>query len=384
MTALQFCYLDSILDIDGQSWNQVCHSDYPFTRHEFLAALEQSGATSRKTGWQAHHLCCYQGDQLIAVMPLYIKYHSYGEYMFDWAWADAYHRHGYNYYPKLLAAIPFTPATGPRLCIKPGVDSGQLTQQVTENLIEHCHTQGYSSLHVLFPSQTASAAFSPALSRRYGVQFHWFNQGYNSFADFLTGFTSRKRKTLNKERRAVAQQGVSLLRLVGKEISADIWQQFYLFYQLTYAKRSGHGGYLSEAFFKQVAQTMGEQIMLVIAKRDNRIIAGALNFFDQHCLYGRYWGCIEPVEFLHFEACYYQGIEFCIERGLQRFDPGAQGEHKIQRGFTPVSVYSNHWLALADFAAAIKQFLQQETAELNRYKQSCMQHLPYKQPPSPR
>ena len=377
---MQFCYLDSILDIDSKHWNELVANGYPFIRHEFLAALEQSGAANKKTGWQAQHLTVYDNDELIAVMPLYIKQHSYGEYMFDWSWADAYHRHGFDYYPKLLSAIPFTPATGPRLCIRADKDDKLISQQIAQALTEHCQAKGYSSVHVLFPNQQSTETFAPVLSRRHGVQFHWFNRGYHHFEDFLANFTSRKRKNLNKERRAVAQQGVTLQRLMGNEISEELWQQFYRFYQLTYAKRSGHGGYLTEGFFQQIAQSMGEHIMLVIAKKEGRIIAGALNFFDQHCLYGRYWGCIEDIEFLHFEACYYQGIEFCIERGLQRFDPGAQGEHKIQRGFTPVDVYSNHWLAQPEFDAAIKQFLQQETAELKRYKQRCNKYLPFKQP----
>jgi predicted N-acyltransferase len=375
---MQFRYLNSISDIDSHSWNQVSDTDYPFTRHEFLSSLENSGAATQKTGWQPHHLTVYHNDSLVAVMPLYIKEHSYGEYMFDWSWADAYHRQGLAYYPKLLAAIPFTPATGPRLCIDKSASQDAIYPAVANELIQHCQQLELSSAHVLFPRQSEHEHLNNQLSQRRGVQFHWFNQGFTDFDGFLTTFNSRKRKALKKERRSIEQQHVSLERLTGKDISVEIWQQFYLFYQVTYAKKSGHGGYLTQAFFQQIAKSLPDQIMLVIAKKGDRIIAGALNFFDSQTLYGRYWGCIEEVEFLHFEACYYQGIEFCIERGLQRFDPGAQGEHKIQRGFTPVYVYSYHWLAHPEFNQAINQFLQQETTELKRYKQQCFGQLPFK------
>ncbi|MCR8922021.1 GNAT family N-acetyltransferase [Dasania sp. GY-MA-18] len=373
---MEFRYLHSISEISAQQWDSLVHSDYPFTRHAFLAALELSGSVAVATGWQPHHLCVYQAEQLVAVMPLYIKQHSYGEYIFDWSWAEAYQRHGYNYYPKLLAAIPFTPATGPRLCIHPDSDAAALYEAVGQQLIAQAQQLQASSVHVLYHSQANH--FNAPFMARSSVQFHWFNQGYTCFDDFLAQFKSRKRKTLNKERRSVKQQGISLQRLSGNEISEEIWQQFYYFYQLTYAKRSGHGGYLKQDFFKRIASSMADQIMLVIARKDQDIVAGALNFFDSHSLYGRYWGCSEELEQLHFEACYYQGIEFCIERGLQRFDSGAQGEHKIQRGFQPVDTHSSHWLAQPDFAHAIQQFLQQETTELKRYKLQCSKHLPFK------
>ncbi|WP_339671214.1 GNAT family N-acetyltransferase [Dasania marina] len=373
---MEFRYLRSISEISHQQWNAISGTDYPFGRHEFLAALELSGSVSAKTGWQPQHLCVYQGEQLLAVMPLYIKQHSYGEYIFDWSWAEAYQRHGYHYYPKLLSAIPFTPATGPRLCLHPDGDAEAIKAAVSQQLISHAQQLQASSVHVLYSEQ--NAGFDAPFMPRSSVQFHWFNQGYTCFDDFLSQFKSRKRKALKKERQSVAQQGIHLQRLTGPQITDELWQQFYAFYQSTYAKRSGHGGYLHRDFFNRIASNMAEQIMLVIAIKDQTIIAGALNFFDSHSLYGRYWGCHIEAEHLHFETCYYQGIEFCIEQGLQRFDSGAQGEHKIQRGFQPVDTYSQHWIARPDFADAIKQFLQQETAELIRYKQQCSEHLPFK------
>lgn len=380
---MDFCFLDSINDIDRESWNLIAGTNYPFTRHEFLSALENSGAATQATGWQAHHLTVYEQQQLIAVMPLYLKHHSYGEYVFDWAWADAYHRHGLDYYPKLLAAIPFTPATGPRLCLAPQAVKNNadntVSQAIVQQLIKHSQHIGASSLHLLFPEQSAYKQLSNAgLLARSGVQFHWFNQGFKNFDDFLTHFSSRKRKNLNKERRRVKEQGIILKRLSGNDISPETWQRFHHFYQITYAKRSGHGGYLTQSFFEQIAQALPDNIVLVTATKDDRLIAAALNFRDSHTLYGRYWGCIEEVEFLHFEACYYQGIEYCIEQGLERFDPGAQGEHKIQRGFTPVMTYSNHWIDHPEFASAIGNFLQSEKHEIKRYQQQCLESLPFK------
>ncbi len=373
---ITFRYLTAISDIDSQQWNAISGHDYPFTRHAFLAALELSGSVSQTQGWQPHNLTAYDGQRLIAVMPLYIKSHSYGEYIFDWAWADAYHRHGLEYYPKLLAAIPFTPATGPRLCIADEVDSLAIRNAVSNELISHCQDIEASSVHLLFPEQDQllNIPFMP----RSSVQFHWFNQGFKSFDDFLATFKSRKRKNLNKERLQVANQGVTLKRLTGCDIDQHSWQQFYHFYQLTYAKRSGHGGYLTEDFFNRIAQTMKDNIMLVLAIKDERIIAGALNFFDSNTLYGRYWGCIEEIEYLHFEACYYQGIEFCIEKNIPLFNPGTQGEHKILRGFEPFLCYSNHKMKEDGFDRAIADFLQRETPQIIDYAEKSASLLPYK------
>lgn len=381
---MQVSFIDSIERVEPAYWNAVAGTDYPFTRFEFLHALEVSKATDRESGWQPQHALVYSddGQQLIAVMPLYLKYHSYGEYVFDWSWADAYQRHGFAYYPKMLSAIPFTPATGPRLCVKEGQDAQAVRAALSEALLGHAKTIDASSIHILFPptedkDQFQQLGFKP----RRGSQYHWFNQGFASFDDFLDTFSSRKRKNLKKERRKVEEQNLQLEVIEGPDISPEIWQRFYYFYQLTYAKRSGHGGYLNQEFFELIANTMAEHIVLVLAydnNKDGEAIAGAINFRDSNTLYGRYWGCMVEYEFLHFEACYYQGIEYCIANNLQRFDPGAQGEHKIQRGFTPIETWSNHWIADTAFSAAIDDFIDQDNQSMKGYIAQASEMLPFK------
>lgn len=376
-----FSTVDDISAIDAGTWDRLNRNQYPFTQHAFLSALESSSSVGADSGWSPLHVIVRNENwELCAAMPMYVKDHSYGEYVFDWSWADAYRRYGQNYYPKLLAAIPFTPAQGPRLLHNADVKSEILIPAISSYLRSLCEEQGYSSAHILFPEQDVSGSLAAeGFLQRTGTQFHWFNRDYRNFDDFLERFTSRKRKSLRRERRKVAEQGVSVLRLRGDEARAEDWSRFYFFYQLTYAKRSGHGGYLSEAFFHQISRTLGEQLLLIFAYRGEQCIAGALCFFDQHSLYGRYWGALETIDGLHFECCYYQGIEFCIEQGLRRFDPGAQGEHKIQRGFEPCETYSNHWIEASEFQAAISDFLQREKQHNRLYKESCHDYLPFKQ-----
>lgn len=385
---MHISFIDSLNQIDREQWNAIAGIDYPFTRYEFLHALEVSGATQRKSGWQPQHLLVHNDEKaLIAILPLYLKYHSYGEYVFDWAWANAYQRHGLEYYPKLLSAIPFTPATGPRLCVKTGEDWQSISAAVCQALYQRAEATRCSSIHILFAEASNTERFEQlGLQRRSGAQFHWFNQGFNTFDDFLATFSSRKRKNLKKERRVVTQQNLQLKILEGPEISPELWQRFFYFYQLTYAKRSGHGGYLDKSFFELIADTMPEHLVLVLAYEgssddtgNGEPIAGALNFRDSKTLYGRYWGCIKEYEFLHFEACYYQGIEYCINQGLKRFDPGAQGEHKIQRGFTPITTWSNHWVAHSGFREAIADFLRQENVHTQQYIAEAKTLLPFRQ-----
>ncbi len=386
-------FIDGIAAIAAHEWNTVTGTDYPFIRHEFLLALESSGSVCAKRGWQATHLLVEgdDGAELIAVLPFYIKTHSFGEYVFDHSWADAYSRHGLNYYPKLLSAIPFTPASGPRLCYNEHIvvnreRSAALMVTVAEALRQKCAAIGASGWHVLFPEKTTLPLWRQTETDiRLGCQYHWFNDGYQSFDDFLATFNARRRKELKRERRKVAEQGVRLERLTGAQITDEIWQQFYRFYQITNLKYNRHGGYLTPEFFTELHQTMAEQMLLVMVYRadestgrSENAIAGALNFFSSDTLYGRYWGAIDEVEFLHFEACYYQGIEFCIERSLQRFDPGAQGEHKISRGFRPVLTYSQHWLANPRFRAAVHDFLAKEGPAIERYREQACEGLPFK------
>ncbi|WP_367113499.1 GNAT family N-acetyltransferase [Zhongshania sp.] len=379
MANLQLEFVDAIAEIAECDWNRAAACDYPFTRFEFLHALEASGAVAPDRGWQAHHLIIRRQDQLVGVMPLYIKTHSYGEYVFDWSWADAYQRHGRPYYPKLLAAIPFTPATGPRLCLINEGERNDIVAALAVALPKHANDIGASSVHILFSKAEMAAMWSQhGLMQRIGPQYHWYDRDYGDFEGFLAAFSSRKRKGLRKERRVVAEQGLDLQVLTGAEISAAQWRFFFHCYQLTYAKRSGHGGYLPEAFFTELATSMPEHLVMVLASHGDEPVAVALNFRDQHTLYGRYWGCIREYEFLHFEACYYQGIEYCLREGLRHFDPGAQGEHKIQRGFTPILTYSNHWLADDDFSAAVQRFLDEEQVHIGNYLREASEMLPFK------
>jgi predicted N-acyltransferase len=377
--ALEARFLSSITEITAAQWNQISGTDYPFIRHEFLLALEQSGATNADSGWQPCHLTVYRDDQLVALMPLYLKSHSYGEYVFDWSWADAWQRHGLSYYPKLVTAIPFTPATGPRLCIAPQEDRPKLLAAMLAATEQFAARQHTSSWHLLFPEQAdAQELARRGTSMRLASQFHWFNRGYTRFDDFLAGMNSRKRKSLRRERRRVSEQGITLQRRHGSEISDADWERFYRFYQITYAKRSGHGGYLNHAFFQQIGTSLPEHCVMILAYRDGAAIAGSLCFRSSDTLYGRYWGCDEELDCLHFEACYYQGIDYCIEQGLARFDPGAQGEHKIQRGFEPVPTWSNHWIADPQFAAAIADFTRREAPEVEHYIAQASSYLPFK------
>jgi len=373
-----FEYLKSIDQIDADVWNAICASDYPFLRHEFLAALEHSGSVGGKSGWKTYHLAAYQNGELVAVMPLYIKTHSYGEYVFDWAWADAYRRYDVPYYPKLLTAIPFTPASGPRLCTVPNINKSELITAIVNDIQDQTNGGQFSSWHLLFPkSEELESWQQTELRPRAGCQFHWFNRDYQNFDDFLSAFTSRKRKSIKRERRRVAEQGITLGSLTGDQISDLHIRNFYIFYQATYMKR-GQQGYLTLEFFLQLRAKMADQLVLVIAEKDGEPVAAALCLRDANTLYGRYWGCLEEYECLHFETCFYQGIEFCIANGIKRFDPGAQGEHKILRGFEPVKTWSLHWVEHEGFREAIDRFLGQEKLGMAQYQEQITDMLPFK------
>lgn len=372
-------FIDRIDAVSPEDWDRLCPSDYPFTRHAFLASLEDSGSVGADTGWQPQHLLLRddQGD-LKAAMPVYRKDHSYGEYVFDWGWAQAYAEHGLDYYPKLISAIPFTPCTGPRL-----LAAGQEAQYwpaAIAALQQQTRTLGASGWHCLFPDETQADALRPAgLAERTGCQFHWINRHYRNFDDFLGQLSSRKRKNLRKERRQVADQGFHFQWKVGADIQDEDWTLFYGLYQLTYLKRSGHGGYLTPAFFRQLGERMPEQTLMVQARLGEETIAAALFLFDRTTLYGRYWGCRAEFEFLHFETCYYQGLDFVLARGLARFDGGAQGEHKLARGFEPRLTTSFHQLVEPAFQEAVEHFVTRERAEVLGYRDAARAHLPYRQ-----
>lgn len=379
---LALSFTSSLADVPAADWARVVNTDYPFLRHDFLLGLETSGCTTSDSGWQPCHALLHRGTELVALMPAYLKSHSYGEYVFDWSWADAWQRMGLSYYPKLVCCIPFTPATGPRLCIAPGENEAALQQALLEGTRQWLAQREISSFHCLFPTPEATRAIADCDTlQREAVQFHWRNDSYTSFDDFLARFSSRKRKTLKRERRRVTDQGISMHTFEGDAITPEHWQRFHYFYQRTYAKRSGHGGYLTREFFLDVAPKLGQQVILVLARQEEQWIAGALYFRSGDTLYGRYWGCEQELDCLHFEACYYQGIEYCIRHGLTRFDAGAQGEHKLLRGFEPVTTYSNHWIADPRLREAVAEFLQRERRQNQAYQQDAAQLLPFKAEP---
>ncbi|GAB5412660.1 MAG: GNAT family N-acetyltransferase [Congregibacter sp.] len=371
--------LRSLTAIEADEWDALRRDDYPFLRHDFLLGLEQSQCTTEAAGWAPAHLRLRDGDQTLAILPAWLTSHSYGEYVFDWAWADAWRRMGLEYYPKLLTAAPFTPATGPRLLHREDLEPGPLWATLKEQMPRLAEELGISSWHVLFPREDDARLLEAAgLHTRHQVQFHWYNRGYDSFDDFLETFSSRKRKSLRRERRRVTEQGLQLQMRSGLELSAEDWATFHRFYQMTYAKRSGHGGYLTREFFLDVAANMGGQVLMATASNDNGPVAGALYFRDNDTLYGRYWGCSREYDCLHFETCYYQGIDYCIRHGLKRFDPGAQGEHKIQRGFEPTTTLSCHWIARPELDAAIGDYTRSEQEHIAAYRKDAGSLLPFK------
>ncbi len=376
----------SIAEIPASLWDGLFNSDNPFVQHAFLLALEESGCVSAETGWQPAHLVLQDGERAVAVMPLYAKSHSYGEFVFDWGWAEAYERHGLEYYPKLISAVPFSPVTGPRIGVAPGAVRGTVYAALIDAVQQLALTRNYSSWHLLFPDQGLQQALAQitedgTILQREAVQFHWFNRDYRRFDDFLATLRSARRKNLKRERRKVAEQGVVLQRKVGAQISAEDWQDFYQCYMATYRKRSGHDGYLNRDFFDLLRHSMAGQLMLVVARKASVTVAASLFLFDNHTLYGRYWGALQEVSCLHFEACFYQGIAFCIERDLQRFDPGTQGEHKLLRGFEPVKSASYHWVKDIRFRSAIADFLRVEKSQMDDYQQQAEMVLPYKKMP---
>lgn len=374
--------LKGIDQCDSADWDNLFNSDYPFLKHRFLSILESSGSVCAKTGWEPRHLLLEQDEKLVAALPLYLKHHSWGEYVFDHAWADAYHNNGFTYYPKLLTAIPFTPTSGQRI--------GIAAEQKIEELMPHlmyaiqslANEWDISGWHLLFPEpNTADQLQKLGAMQRIGIQYHWHNDHYQSFDDFVSTLTSRKRKNILRERR-IAGQELQIKRLVGQQITAEWWDFFHVMYHRTYLKRSGYGGYLTEDFFKHLGDALNDQIMMCVAEQpgeeSNQKVAAALFFFDSNRLYGRYWGCLQEYDFLHFELCYYQGIEFAIEHNLTLFDAGAQGEHKIKRGFKPIKTYSSHWIKHPEFAKAIQHFLNQEIPHINTSISQACELLPYK------
>ncbi len=378
MSTVNVAFVNDINHIAEEQYRCIC-DDYPFTQYSFLKALEDSGSVGKDRGWLASHIMISLDDEIIGFMPSYIKLHSWGEYVFDWSWAEAYERLNQQYYPKLVSAIPFTPCSGPRLCLKPNLPSG-IHQTLVHEVQQLCKDNNLSSWHILFTQNKLTQTLSEqGLSVRQGLQYHWFNNNYKNFDDFLADCTARKRKDLRKERKKVYEQGFSFKTLAGNDLNESDWDLFYYFYQTTYAKRSGHGGYLSREFFSEIGRTMANQLVLVFAYLNNKPIAGALNFKSNDTLYGRYWGCLQEFDGLHFETCYYQGIDYCITHNLKKFDAGAQGEHKIQRGFQPTPTQSCHWLKHDSLNNAVRNFIEQEACYIDEQRDTLAKKLPFKQ-----
>lgn len=381
---VQIGVVESIAEIAASDWDRLADAvgprrpRDPFTTHRFLRALEASGSVGPGTGWEARHLTIRQDDRLLAAMPLYVKAHSQGEYVFDHAFADASHRAGGRYYPKLQSAVPFTPATGPRLLAPPPLRPVLLRalRQITDD-------NGLSSAHVTFcTAEEAALGQAEGYLHRITQQFHWQDQGYGDFQGFLSALSSRKRKTIRRERREAQGFGGEIVALTGAAITPAHWDAFWVFYQDTGSRKWGRP-YLTRAFFDRVHETMRDDVLLVLAVRAGRPVAGALNFIGRDTLFGRYWGCVEDHPCLHFELCYYQAIDWALAHGLPRVEAGAQGEHKLARGYLPAEVHSLHWFGDPRFRQAVADYLQAEARAVGEDIETLTRFGPFRRTPDP-
>lgn len=373
----------SAAEIGAADWNACANpsgapDSHPFTRYEFFAALEESGSATAKTGWQPCHLAIERDGRIAGIMPLYAKSHSYGEYVFDQGWAEAFERASGRYYPKLQASVPFTPVTGRRLLLRADEDERTARNELLSAGARAVERLGTSSLHVTFMTEAEwSAAGESGYLQRTDQQFHWNNQGYRSFDDFLAELSSSRRKSLRKEREAIHDSGVEFDWLTGSDLTEAAWDAFFSFYLETGRHKWG-SPYLTRDFFGCIGATMSDSILLVMARRGSRPIAGALNFMGDGVLFGRNWGAAEFVPFLHFETCYYQAIEFAIARGLRKVEAGAQGGHKLLRGYTPVLTRSAHWIADSRLRRAVADYLLQEREMVAEGMAELSAHTPYR------
>jgi predicted N-acyltransferase len=373
-------------DIGKAAWNACANpegspSPHPFTRYEFFEAVEASGSATARTGWRPLHLVVERSGAIEGLLPLYLKNHSQGEYVFDHAWADALERAGGDYYPKLQASVPFTPVTGRRLLIAKDADRLEVSGALLGAGVGAVKELKASSLHITFMSEAEwRLAGAAGYLQRTDQQFHWVNRGYASFDAFLAELSSAKRKTLRKEREAVRAEGVSFEWLTGSDLTESVWDDFFDFYMDTGGRKWGHP-YLTREFFSRVGQTMSDQILLVAARRAGRRIAGALNFMGEDVLFGRNWGCAEFVPFLHFETCYYQAIEFAIARGLSKVEAGAQGAHKLLRGYMPAATYSAHYIAHPGLRRAVDDYLAREREAVAEHIGELAEHGPFRKAP---
>lgn len=375
--------LPSFAGVDAADWARLDHADNPFLAHAFLAALEASGSISAETGWTPQHLALFEGGRLCAFAPTYLKMHSHGEFVFDWAWADAYRRHGYAYYPKLLTAVPYSPVTGPRLLVRRDhPEPGALRDRLVGFALEACDQLGCSSWHCNFVTDAdGDALAAPGLLRRADWQFHWHNRGYGHFDDFLAALRSRKRKNILRERRQVREAGIDFEWKRGDELVEADLAFVHRCYEQTFHLYGNHPA-LTPDFFARLSHAHGSGMHVAFAQRDGARVAMSLFLAGGGRLYGRYWGCLQEIPGLHFEAAYYQGIEFCIRYGLEVFESGAQGEHKIARGFLPVATGSYHYLRERAFRAAIAHHLERELGWMDEYHGQLIRHDPYRKEPA--
>ena len=371
---------DSLDNVPAGQWNRLIGDGNPFVRHEFLVAMEHHGCVGQESGWTPQHVLVYDDDEeLIGAAPMYLKFHSYGEYVFDWAWADAYQRHGLKYFPKLVIAVPFTPVTGPRL-LSNGTRQADVRAGLIEATLEVAKRAGVSTAHWLFPDDTELDDFKSqeTLLLRVGCQYHWENPGFRDFDDFLDALVSKKRKQIKRERRQARELGIDIQMTAANALTEEQWEAFYRFYCNTYDKKWGMP-YLNLGFFLEIGRTMPDDVHLVLAKQGEQYVAGALCLSDDKALYGRNWGSADYFPALHFEMCYYQTIEHCIKRGLSRFEAGAQGDYKISRGLMPTMTSSAHWVGHPQFRDAIAAFLDEERENVMRYINYMNAHSPYRQ-----
>ena len=368
---------DSIAGIAPQAWNALAGNAWPFLKHEFLLAAETSGSVTPDAGWAPRHLAIYDGDSLRAAMPLYQKDHSWGEFVFDWAWARAYEQAGLPYYPKLVSAVPFTPAPSRRLLLADPDDTDGAIALV-HAAVTLANQTNCSSLHLLFPAPGEVELLREAgLHIRKDCQFHWHNDGYTNFDEFLATFNSAKRKKARRDRRKVQEAGIRFRRLRGADLTAEIWDEVYRLISITFMRR-GSLPYFTLDFFRKISAALPDGILVVLAEKDDTPVAAAVFFVGEQALYGRYWGSDGHYDALHFETCYHQGIEYCIDNGLRLFEPGTQGEHKVARGFVPTATWSAHWLKHPEFFAVIGDYLERERQHVERYMDTVDERSPYK------
>jgi uncharacterized protein len=368
----------AIKEIPAAAWDACAGDVNPSVSYAFLSALEDSGSTTTRTGWTPQHLSLIGPDgAIMGVAPLYAKTHSYGEYVFDYGWADAYERAGGRYYPKLISAVPFTPVPGPRLLLHPNAPP-EAHDHLIAAMVELCNRRRISSVHVTFPEQRDAEALTEAgFLQRIGQQFHWTNNSYRDFDDYLAALNSRKRKAVKKERREALVDGLEIEVLTASDLESRHWDAFYQFYLATSDRKWGQA-YLNRKFFDMIGERMPNNVVLVMARRDNKYVAGALNLLGRDAIYGRNWGSYGDYKFLHFECCYYQAIEFAIARGLKRVEAGAQGPHKLQRGYLPVPTYSAHWIPDPGFRRAVAQFLAREREMVERKIGALSEYSPFR------